>query len=1023
MPDPFFTTEHTLSLFMQTRYDPWLVGLSLLIAIFSSCMALQIAGQARQAEEPWLRRFTLFSGSLSLGGGIWAMHFIGMLAFSLCTPVRYAFVPTLLSMGPAIFASWIALRLLARERAPLFQLGLGGILIGGGICAMHYSGMAAMRMAAQLRYDPAWFAASIVTAIGLSTLALWIRFSLRGARLPHAQSVLLSGVIMGLAIAGMHYLGMMAARFIGTEQPGFTLDDNIDYLAMAISLLVPTLGTLVFGVNALLRYRPLYGKVLASEAKLKALVDTMVDGMITIDIQGRILTVNSIIQRQFGWSPEELIGKNIKILMPEPYFSRHDGYLRAYREGGPPRIIGAAREVVGLRRDGSEFPIRLAVGKAFLPGQTIYVGFITDISESKRMERELAASELQFRSLVGNIPGVTFRSHCKEPWEKIFISDGIQTLSGWPKEAFLGGGKVVFDLVHAEDRKPLRDTIVQALDRHEPYVVEYRILCQNGEERWVSESACGVYDAAGVPIFIDGVILDNTEKRLRNAEYESALRAIDRAMAFVEFDPRGTILYANDNFLHLTGYRREEILGKHHSLFCQSDEEIANSYQQLWLPLCRGEFRSGEFCRRTKLGTQIWIHAYYNPILGADGRPWKIVKFAVDLTERKMMEMNLLEAKNRAEAATAAKSTFLANMSHEIRTPMNAIIGYTDLLMEMSLDKTPHQHLETISQSAHSLLGLLNDILDAAKLEQGAVELEQLPFSLRNVCQLVVDVLKLSALAKGLKLRFDCQQGLHDIYIGDAFRLRQILLNLLGNAIKFTESGEVRLEAKAEGSALRLEIRDTGIGMSQDTLDKIFSPFVQADVSTVRRFGGTGLGTTIARQLVEKMGGSIVVDSQVGLGSVFRVTLPLPKGSTLPETGAAEPAPPPLPALEVLIADDVPQNLKLLQIVLGRKGHKTWLANDGEEAVALAGRQRFDVILMDIQMPNVDGLTASRRIRAAEHAEGRPRVPILAVTASVLQEDKQATFDAGMDGFITKPVNMAELEAEIVRVLGLGPAP
>ena len=1017
MLSAYFITSGQLFLFLHANYDLWLVSLSLIIAIITSCLALQIAGLARESPENWLRQVALISGSIAMGGGIWAMHFIGMLAFDICSTVRYAFIPTLASMSPAIFASWIALRILSQSKTSRSQLLISGVLMGSGIGLMHYSGMAAMRMTPQLRYDPLWFLASIGVAVLLSTVALWIRFGLRNSRLGNGQTVLLSGTVMGLAIAGMHYFGMASARFIGVQEPGFTssLTDNA-YLALAIALMVIALGTLVFGGNALLRYRPLYEKILANEAKLKTIVNTTVDGMITIDVTGTVLSANPAIERLFGWKEQELLGKNIKMLMPEPYHSNHDQYLSDYQKTGIAHIIGQEREVIGLHREGRQFPIRLAVGKAILPNQTLYVGFISDISERKQMQDELAASEQQFRTLIDNIPGVTFRSDCHEPWGKIFISDGIEKLSGWSKQAFMNGTIHIFDIIHPDDRNRVRQTVLTALQDHQPYVLEYRIYCKNQSQRWVSESARGVYSDADQPVLIDGVILDITEAKLHNAEFESTVQAINSAMAVIEFDLHGNVRYANDNWLNMSGYTLEEIAGQHHSILCLPQELESGSYKAMWQALCSGDFFHGEYCRKTKQGNELWLHAFYNPILGADGKPYKIIALLTDLSERKAMELALISAKNKAEAATAAKSAFLANMSHEIRTPMTSIIGYTDLLHDTQLNPDQKQLLDTVGQSAGSLLVLLNDILDIAKLEQGAMELEHESFSLRRVCQQVLDVLRISADKKGLRLRFNIPTDLHDIYIGDEPRIRQILINLIGNAIKFTETGEVSLEIKQEREWITLTICDTGIGMDQDALSKIFSPFTQADSSISRRFGGTGLGTTIARQLVEMMKGAIDVRSTLGQGSTFEVRLPLEQG-TLPAATSAPAQTMALPPLEILIADDVPQNLKLLTIILNRKGHTITTANHGLEALEQVKNRPFDVILMDVQMPEMDGLTAAREIRRNEQSQGLASTPIIALTASVLLEDRQAAIEAGMSGFASKPIDLRQLEAEIARVL------
>lgn len=883
-------------LLLSGSYDLSLVVLSFLIAVFASAMAMQVTAQAISVSKNSLRLMMLGSGSIALGGGVWSMHFIGMLAFALCTDVSYHFGITAFSMLPSIAASWVALDLISKKHISLAQLLLGGVLVGAGIGTMHYAGMAAMQMSVALRYDLPMFLLSILVAVVLAIIALWIRFGLKRFNLAPQWLTLLSSLVMGGAISGMHYTGMAAARFV--PPVGFQPDNQAGemplVLAMGITFTTLMISSLVVAINLLLKYREASALAKVSESRLLAMMDTAVDGIVTINAQGLIQGMNKAAEKILGWTAAELLHKNVNILTPGTIRPDHDSYLHNYLTTGEAKIIGIGRDVEAVHKNGHAVPVRLAIGHAKLPDEDIFVAFITDISSRLQMEQALKENEEKFRSLIGNIPGAAYRCLFNENWDMVFISDAIETLSGYPASDFMlpAPKRSWSDLVHPDDRSTT--TQLDLYQGH--FTIEYRIIHKDGSIRWMLEYGEAVKSAEGDIVWLDG--------------------------------------------------------------------------------------------------------------------------FLMDISQRKQMEVELLEAKDKAELAAESRSAFLANMSHEIRTPMNAIIGFSDLLLSSELSAEQKKHLATIHGSAHSLLHLLNDILDSAKLEKGKLELELQDFSLPAVLDAVVSTLWIQARKKQLALRLELAPELGEFYYGAPDRLRQVLTNLIGNAIKFTEQGTVLVKvATTANQQLLFSIFDTGIGIAADRLPQIFDAFTQADASMSRRFGGTGLGTTISKQLVELMGGQITVQSTEGVGSCFEFSLPLKAGKA---TVAGQPGyVPALPGLNILIADDIPQNLELLKLLLQRAGHQVTAVTDGIEAVNTIKQHSFDVVLMDIQMPNLDGLQACKQIRLWEQEQSKTMLPVIALTASVLDEDKTAAKEAGMQGFASKPIDFAALSFEIARVLDI----
>jgi PAS domain S-box-containing protein len=420
-------------------------------------------------------------------------------------------------------------------------------------------------------------------------------------------------------------------------------------------------------------------------------------------------------------------------------------------------------------------------------------------------------------------------------------------------------------------------------------------------------------------------------------------------------------------------------------------------------------------------GPHRWVEGVSEAIRGPDGRIDRIIGAMRDIDREKRNELDLVKARDAAEAANRAKSAFLATMSHEIRTPLNGVLGMAQAMAADELTSLQRERLDVVRQSGEGLLAILNDVLDLSKIEAGKLDLEEAEFSIREVATSAHAAFTALANAKGLGFELKIDEAAQGIYLGDATRVRQIFYNLISNGLKFTQAGEVRVLVEADKPGLRLVVSDTGMGIPADRLKDLFQKFEQADTSTTRKFGGTGLGLAICRELAELMGGSISAQSAAGQGSCFIVELPLTRVGDEVEAGAAETATPcveaPATTLRVLAAEDNAVNQLVIRTLLEQAGVEPCMVSDGVQALEAWEREPWDLILMDVQMPVMDGPTATLEIRRREAALGRGRTPVIALTANAMAHQIAEYRAAGMDAIVSKPIDVGDLLATIQDVL------
>lgn len=643
-------------------------------------------------------------------------------------------------------------------------------------------------------------------------------------------------------------------------------------------------------------------------------------------------------------------------------------------------------------------------------------GAFTDVSQLKIAEHSFRESEWRMKELMGLLPvGVILNDsagHC------VFVNKWWLNLTGTTEQETLGFGWQ--RAIHPDDREAVFAEWALSIKEHRPFQMQYRLVDAQGQARRVMSNGIGLTDQAGTANGFLGVVQDINSLLEAKEENEFYRTALDQADIVAITDAKGVIVHANDPFCEISGYDRQELLGKNHRIL-NSGTMPEGFFDQLWRTIREGKTWKGEICNRAKDGHLYWVDTVIVPQVGYHGRPNRFIAIRRDITNRKMEQRELQSAREKAEAATQAKSQFLANISHELRTPLNGIIGMAELLLDSKMSVEQRELSTTIQECGENLLSIVNELLDYSKIEAGKVELEYSPFALQGCVRSVVSVLEHGAMEKDIRISFQIDPLIPANITSDSGRLRQVLLNLGGNALKFTERGEISLRVSMQSRSdanmvLLFEVSDTGIGISASQLERLFQPFSQGDASVSRRYGGTGLGLIISKQLVEAMGGEVWVESRQGGGSSFFFTLPVLPAKEEPRKIAGANATAQFAAafpLRVLLVDDNHVNQKLALKLLEKIGYAVDLADNGRAAIRAVSQKKYDLVLMDLQMPEMSGIEATRTIRATPEIT-QPK--IVALTANAMARDRQACHDAGMDGFISKPIRRDDLLGELARV-------
>ncbi len=772
-------------------------------------------------------------------------------------------------------------------------------------------------------------------------------------------------------------------------------------------------------------------RVEESEGRFRALVEQAADAFILHDAQGRMVDVNQTACESLGYSREELLSMSVTdIEIAHSTTELKRDFWEKLSAGHAVTAEGEHR-----RKDGSTFPVEVRLGTLEAAGQSLILALARDITQRKQTEQAIREKEAQLENLLSNVDAVILEG---DPFDIYYVGGQVERILGYPVESWFEdpGGPVGFWSNHLHpDCLDKIETCREAIARGENHSFEYRMIAADGKTVWFYDTVTVETDN-GRPVKTRSVMVDITKRKQAEAELELQRYYLARAQEIGSIGTwdldikKNELIWTDENY-RVFGVPLGTELTYETFLNCVHPDDRQYVEKKFNAALNREPYDIEH--RLLVDGKTKWVREKAELEFDENAVCVRATGFTQDITEKKLAEQELAQAKEAAEAASRAKSAFLANMSHEIRTPMTSILGYADLLM--SHDWPPserREHLQTIHRQGNNLLAIINDILDLSKIEAEQVELEPMDCSPTEAVEEVRSLLQVRATEKNLGLETDFCDPLPKTIRTDPVRLRQILVNLLGNALKFTQQGGVRIRVRCTQpedapAKMQFEVTDSGIGLSEEEIGRLFRPFTQADMSHSRRFGGTGLGLHISQRLAKMLGGQIEVQSEPGVGSTFTLTIdPGPLENVEMASPARTFAKEESPAREsqeqklrgrILLVEDVKDVQMLARVLLGRLGLQVEVAENGQIALDMAAASEaegrpYDLILMDIQMPELDGYDATRRLR-----QDGWKGPIIALTAHAMTGDREKCLEAGCDDYLSKPIGGKELFDAIARYL------